>query len=153
MKRFLNELKLRNRTLYYFGWVNLLGIAICFVLLQVDDTTIMGINAWMKPIKFLFSIAIYSWTMGWLLYYLNEPKKVKSFNLMVLIVFIFEMSYILIQAGRGQKSHFNFSSSTTITLYGLMGFAITVLVLWTGYFAVLFFSRRYRQCQQSGLIL
>ena len=57
--------------------------------MQVDDTTIMGINAWIKPIKFLISVAIYSWTMGWLLYYLNEPQKVKRFNLMVLIVFIF----------------------------------------------------------------
>ena len=109
--------------------------------MQVDDTTIMGINAWIKPIKFLISVAIYSWTMGWLLYYLNEPQKVKRFNLMVLIVFIFENGYILFQAARGQKSHFNFSSPATAIMYSLMGLAITLLVLWTGYFTILFFRR------------
>ena len=151
MKRFLNELKLRNRTLYYFGWINLLGIVVCLILQLADDTTIMGINAWIKPIKFLISIAIYCWTMGWLLYYLNEPQKVKRFNLMVLIVFIFEMGYVLFQAARGQKSHFNFSSPITITMYSLMGLAITVLVLWTGYFAILFFSRKVPGLSKSYL--
>ena len=151
MKRFLNELKLRNQTLYYFGWINLLGVLVCLVLLWVDDTTIMGINAWIKPIKFLLSITIYCWTMGWLLYYLNEPKKVKSFNVMVLIVFIFEMSYILFQAARGQKSHFNFSSPITIALYSLMGLAITVLALWTAYFAILFFWRNMPGLSKSYL--
>ena len=151
MKRFFNELKSRNHTLYYFGWINLLGVLICFVLLLVDDTTIMGINAWIKPIKFLLSITIYCFTMGWLLHYLNEPKKVKSFNVMVLFVFIFEMSYILFQAARGQKSHFNFSSPITIVMYSLMGLAITVLVLWTGYFAILFFWRNITGLSKSYL--
>ena len=151
MKLFLNELKLRNKTLYYFGWVNLLGVVICLVLLQVDDTTIMGINAWIKPIKFLLSITIYCWTMGWLLHYLNEPKKVRSFNIMVLIVFIFEMGYVLFQAAHGQKSHFNFSSPTTIALYSLMGLAITVLVLWTAYFAILFCRRNIPDLSKSYL--
>ncbi|MCY7420760.1 MAG: hypothetical protein LH478_03345 [Chitinophagaceae bacterium] len=151
MKRFLNELKFRNRTLYFFGWCNLITVIVCFILVQVDDTTMMGINAWIKPIKFLISVAIYSWTMGWLLYYLNEPQKVKRFNLMVLIVFVFENGYILFQAARGQKSHFNFSSPITITLYSLMGLAITVLVLWTGYFAILFFKRKVPGLSKSYL--
>lgn len=119
--------------------------------MQVDDTTIMGINAWIKPIKFLISVAIYSWTMGWLLYYLNEPQKVKRFNLMVLIVFIFENGYILFQAARGQKSHFNFSSPTTAIMYSLMGLAITLLVLWTGYFTILFFRRNLAGLSKSYL--
>lgn len=151
MNGFLNELKFRNKTLYYFGWMNVLGFLICLMLAQVDHTTIMGINAWIKPIKFLISIAIYCWTMGWLLYYLNEPQKVKRFNLMVLIVFIFEMGYILFQAARGQKSHFNFSSPTTITMYSMMGIAITVLVIWTGYFAILFFRRNFPELSKSYL--
>ena len=151
MQHFLNELKFRNLSLYYYGWINLLGILICFCLQLIDDTTIMGINAWIKPMKFFISITFYCWSMGWLLHYLKEPQKVKRFNLMVLIVFTFETVYILFQAARGQKSHFNLSSPFTAIMYSLMGLAITVLVIWTAYFAILFFRRNVAGLSKSYL--
>ncbi|HEX8333961.1 MAG TPA: hypothetical protein VF622_15180 [Segetibacter sp.] len=146
---FIPELKTRNKTLYYFGWINILGAIACLILMQVDNTTVLGINAWIKPLKFFLSITIYSWTMGWFLHYLHEPKKVKYFNAMVLIVLIFEQAYVVFRAARGEKSHFNFSSTQAIILYSLMGVAITVLVVWTGYFAYLFFKRSFPQLPQS----
>lgn len=149
MQTFLTELRNRNRTLYYFGLVNLVGALLCLIIMRVDQTQVMNINAWIKPMKFFLSITIYSWTMGWLLYYLNDDRKVRRFNYMVLIVLIFEQAYVVIQAARGQKSHFNFSSPTTILLYSLMGVAITVLVIWTAYFAVLFFRRSFPKLPPS----
>jgi hypothetical protein len=151
MKYTLLELKKRNEFLYYFGWVNFTGALLCIPFMWIDNTMILGINAWIKPMKFFLSIGIYCWTMGWLLFYLNAPGKIKPFNYMVLVVFVFEQSYICFQAATGQKSHFNFSSASTILLYSLMGLAITILVVWTAYFAFLFFRKKFPQLTGSYL--
>ena len=142
MNNFLTTLKKRNRTLYLFGWICLASAGVCLLISQLDQTMVLGISAWIKPAKFFMSSAIFCWSMGWLLYYLNEASKVRRFNIMVVVVLVFELGYIVFQAARGQKSHFNFSSTPTIVLYSLMGVAITLMVLWTGYFAFLFFRRK-----------
>jgi hypothetical protein len=149
MYTFIPELKTRNKTLYYFGWVNIFGAIACLLLMLFDDTTVLGINAWIKPLKFFLSITIYCWTMGWFLYYLNEPKKVRYFNIMVLAVLIFEQAYVVYRAARGEQSHFNYSSAQAIILYSLMGVAITILVIWTGYFTYLFFRRSFPELSAS----
>jgi hypothetical protein len=149
INNFIPEIKKRNIILYYFGWINIFGALACLILLQVDDTKVLGINAWIKPLKFFLSITIYSWTMGWFLHYLNEPKKVRHFNVMVLIVLIFEQAYVVFRAARGEQSHFNYSSVQAIFLYSLMGVAITIMVIWTGYFTYLFFKRSFSELPGS----
>ena len=39
-----------------------------------DSRLVMGINVWIKPIKFAASITIYVWTIAWLLEYLCLPN-------------------------------------------------------------------------------
>jgi hypothetical protein len=57
------------------------------------------------------------------------------------IVFLgFEIAYIMLQAGRGQLSHFNQSTPVYAVLFQLMGFAAALVTLWTGYIGVLFFQ-------------
>jgi hypothetical protein len=143
MNRFFRELNHRNRALYYFGWVNLLGAVFCLLMTQLNDTTVLGISAWIKPTKFFLSTTVFVWTVGWLLYYLNEPRKVALYNKMVILVFLFENGYILYRASRGELSHFNYSSGFTMIMFQLMGIAISVMTLWTGYFGVLFFRRDF----------
>jgi hypothetical protein len=143
MKRFFIELKLRNRALYYFGWLNLLGAVGCILLTQLDNTVILGISAWIKPAKFFLSTTVFVWTVGWLLYYLQEPRKIALYNKMVIAVFIFENGYILYRAANGELSHFNNSSAFTVAMFQLMGIAISAMTLWTGYFAWLFFRRNF----------
>ena len=53
--KFLSELKRRNRILYIFGWLCWLGAFVCIVLSGRDDTQILNINAWIKPLKFFLS--------------------------------------------------------------------------------------------------
>lgn len=101
----------------------------------------MGINAWIKPTKFFLSVWIFSWTMGWLLYYLQYAKKIRVYSWMVVIVMTFELAVIAWQAGNGRLSHFNVSTSLYGALFTAMGVAISVLTLWTGYMAYLFFRQ------------
>lgn len=138
----IKEAKRRNPTLFYYGILNVIAAIICIILIQTTTTTVNNINAFIKPFKFFISIAIFCFTVGWMFYYLNDPKKVKAFNIMAVIVFTYETFVITWQAANGRLSHFN----TTTPLYGLlftfMGIAIMVLTLWTAYFGYLFFKKK-----------
>ena len=115
---------------------------ICIVLIFFNNTVVLGINAWIKPAKFLLSSWILAWTMGWYLYYLEAPGKSLYYSVMVVIVMAFELFVITWQAANGRLSHFNTSSSFYLTLYNAMGVAIVILVLWTVYITILFFRKK-----------
>ncbi len=139
---FFSELKKRNRLLFWFGLVNMIAGVACLVLTQADDTTILGINAWIKPMKFYFSIWFMSWTMGWLLYHLQQQKKVRIYSRAVVITMIIEMIAITAQSARGTTSHFNISSSLNRILFNMMGISILVFTIWTIYICYLFFRQK-----------
>ena len=143
MPRFLRELKQRNALLYYFGWVNLIGLFLCVAMMQVNDIQVLGINAWIKPAKFFLSTTIFCWTMGWFLAYLDEERRARIYSWMVIGVFSFENLYIAIRAQRGEMSHFNVSSAFSSAMFTMMGVAITVMTIWTGYIGWLFWKRRF----------
>lgn len=145
MPRFLRELKQRNPLLYYFGWVNLIGVFICVALMQINDTQVLGINAWIKPTKFLLSTTIFCWTMGWFLFYLSEERRTSIYSWMVIAVLSFENIYIGFRAQRGEMSHFNISSAFGSVMFSLMGVAITILTIWTAYIGWLFWKRAFPQ--------
>ena len=100
----------------------------------------MGANAWVKPLKFFLSIAIFLWSMGYYMLYLPNYKAVKAYSVMAVGVFIFEQTVVMAQAGRGQLSHFNISTPLNSLLFSFMGIAITVLAVWTAVMAVYFFK-------------
>jgi hypothetical protein len=142
MISFIRNLYARNPILYIFGWLCLVGAMIGIVMIFFDNTLVLGINAWIKPVKFLLSIWIFSWTMGWFLYYLQAPGKSLYYSFMVVIVMAFELFVIIWQAANGRLSHFNISSPLYMNLYNAMGIAIGILTIWTAYIAVLFFVKK-----------
>jgi hypothetical protein len=143
MIEFLSELKKRNAILFRFGWLCLLGVLVCMILYQRDTGFfVAGVNAWLKPLKFFFSVAIFSWTIAWYLHYLGKPGKTKAYTWMVVIVMSFELFVITWQAANGRLSHFNISTALYAALFNAMGIAITVLTAWTAYIAYLFFKNK-----------
>src|SRR5687768_5969352 len=97
MENFFVELHRRNPLLSAFGWICLIGGLICAVMTQFTDTIVLGINAFIKPMKFFFSICIFCWTIAWYLFYLQMPRRVKSYSVMVVVVFIVELAIIVWQ--------------------------------------------------------
>lgn len=120
------SLKNRNKLLFYFGWINLIAFVACLLLYFVDDTLVTGINAWVKPMKFTLSITIYSWTFGWLLHYLKSKAMASVISWFVVITMLVENVIIIIQAARGEISHYNISSALNGMLFGLMGVFIGI---------------------------
>jgi hypothetical protein len=139
---FINELRRRNPVLFWYGLLNFIAAVICIILWLTTTITVNGINAFIKPLKFYISIGIFCWTLGWVMYYLHMPSKVRAYNIMALIVFTFESYVITWQAANGRLSHFNVSTAFYGLLFQLMGIAIVTLTLWTGYIGYLFFKRR-----------
>ena len=139
---FINELKRRNTLLFWYGILNVIAAIICMVLWQKTNITVNGINAFIKPLKFFTSIAIFVWTVGWLFYYLEMPSKVRAYNLMAVIVFSFESFVITWHASNGRMSHFNTSNALYSSLFSLMGIAIVLLTVWTGYMGYFFFKKK-----------
>jgi hypothetical protein len=139
MQIFIQELKSRNETLFYFGLICLLFSVLFFFFFKTSQTQVFNVSAWYKPFKFAFSTFLYAWAMAWYCAYL--PKfNIELFNWSIIILLGFEIVYIAIQAYRGQLSHFNVSSSFYASMYSLMAFAATAVTIYTAYVGILFFK-------------
>ena len=67
---FIQNLKERNETLFYFGLVCLFFSFFFLILTKVTNTQVFGVNAWYKPFKFAFSTFTFVWAMSWYCFYL-----------------------------------------------------------------------------------
>src|SRR4051812_40261097 len=80
------------------------AIAVLAVLgLAVDDRTIAGAPAWLKPLKFAVSIAIYTTTIAWMLSLLAERRRRAGWwiGTTIATTMVLEMVAIVGQAARG----------------------------------------------------
>jgi hypothetical protein len=141
---FLLELKTRNPELFWFGLICLILALVLGVLSKVIPTQFLGISAFYKPIKFCLSTTFFAWSMAWFCFYLPNFN-VKFFNWSTIILLGFEIVYILVQATKGQASHFNLSTPFYAFMYSLMALAASLVSIYTGYIAYLFFKEPLAQ--------
>jgi hypothetical protein len=160
MTRALRELYESNPVLAVIGWIHWILTAVLLVAVAFDSRTILGINPWIKPIKFSVSIAIYVWTLAWFLRYLSGRRRaVRIISWGVAITMLAEITGITLQSVRGVPSHFNVATPLDAAIFSSMGAMIgvnTVLVIWV---CVLFFVDQpelplaYLWCIRFGLFL
>ncbi|WP_332368592.1 hypothetical protein [Spirosoma telluris] len=139
MTSILTNLHDRNAVLYQLGWFSISGTLVCGVLALATQGQVLGINAFIKPMKFFGSTAILAWTMAWFVILLPQQRSVQLYAWVMVTVFVFELGVISWQASRGKLSHFNIASPSDGLLFSLMGLAITVFTGWTAYIGYLFF--------------
>lgn len=139
---FFKELARRNPVLYYFGWIYFLGGLWCIIMTQASDTVVLGINAWIKPMKFFFSIWIFCWSMAWFMEHLNNRRVVRIYTWAVVVVMIIEQVIITWQAANGRLSHFNITTVFHRSLFIVMGIAIATLTVWTGVIGYHFYKQK-----------
>jgi len=121
-----------------------LGFTVLFFILAVisifDATQILGINRWIKPMKFASSIAIFLLTVA---VFLSFVRGYESSKLIVawtmILTMIGEMIVIVLQATRGTTSHFNTATGLDGALFGLMGTLIALNTLAAIYLLFLYF--------------
>lgn len=136
---FIQQLKHRNDTLFYYGLLCLFLSIVFIILTKYSTTQVFNVSAWYKPFKFAFSTFLFAWAMAWYCYYLPNFN-ISIFNWSVVILLGFEIFYIALQASKGQLSHYNISTPIYSALYSLMALAATAVTLYTAYIGILFFK-------------
>ncbi|MBM3429144.1 MAG: hypothetical protein FJX95_10220 [Bacteroidetes bacterium] len=144
MIAFIQQLKEKNETLFYFSLVCFLLSILFFAFTKFTTTQVYGVNAWYKPLKFALSTCTYAWAMAWYCAYLPEFN-IKLFNVSVIVLLGFEIVYIALQAAKGQLSHYNTSTPMHAALFSMMAIAATLVTLYTAYVCMLFFSGNFDQ--------
>lgn len=136
---FIENVKERNETLFNFG-LTCLFLSLLFIFLsRTTSTEVLGVNAYIKPLKFSLSTFLYSWTMAWFLGYLPTFNST-VFNWIIIITLGFEIFYIALQASKGEISHYNISTPTKSLLFSIMAIMATIATLATAYITILFFD-------------
>jgi hypothetical protein len=137
----IKQLFEKQRPLMTAGVVAVVCLAVLAVMSLFDSTAILGVNRWIKPMKFFASIAIFTWTTAVYLSFLETYKKTGRFiSWSVLLVFTVEMIIILAQAARGTTSHFNTKTALDGILFSVMGLAIAFNTLLAVYLLYLYFK-------------
>lgn len=139
---FIQQLKHRNETLFYYGLICLVFAVLFLILTKTTNTQVYNVNAWYKPFKFAFSTFLFAWAMAWYCYYL-PTFNINLFNWTVIVLLGFEIFYIAFQASKGQLSHYNLSTPMYSVLYSLMAMAATAVTLYTAYVGFLFFKYNF----------
>ena len=124
---FLDELYRRSKVLTVTGWIHLAMLAGMFAVSFFDSRLVMGINPWIKPIKFAISITIYVWTVAWLLEYLRVAswtQRIITWG--ISISMLTEIVCITAQAARGTTSHYNVNTSLDAAIFSIMGSMIAL---------------------------
>lgn len=138
MTTIFSDIFQRNYILAWAGTLNLAGFAAAFILSFIDERTITGVNAWLKPMKFFLSVAIYLFTMAYILSYL--PQNLKWLSWTITILMTLETTLISMQAARGVTSHFNETTAFNGLVFSVMGISIFINTLLCTYILVLYFT-------------
>lgn len=145
MKTLFARIRNISPAFYYCGLAHFTLFMLMFIIAQFDHRQLMGINLWIKPMKFALSIAIYSLTWPLLLQYLPFERAKKRFINFSVFALSFEMVCIATQAARGQLSHYNIAGLYNNLVFGLMGVVIASQTLFALYMGFLFFKVKAAQ--------
>ena len=148
-----------NRPLTIAGLAMLLTLAGTLVGLLFDPRVITGASAWLKPAKFAISISIYSFTLIWLLGFVQgRPRLVRLVANVTTVALVVEMVLIALQAVRGTTSHFNVATPLDSAIFSTMGMFIIAAWMMNMLAAVLLIRQRlpdpaYAWALRLGLLL
>jgi hypothetical protein len=135
------ELFEKQRALIIAGAISLLCFAVLAIISPFDSTEILGINRWIKPMKFFASISIFVWTTAVYLYFLKGyEKQARHISRAMIIIFTIEMIIIVTQAARGTTSHFNNKAPLDGMLFSIMGLSIVLNTALAAYLLYLYFK-------------
>ncbi|MEX2114714.1 MAG: hypothetical protein WD845_16095 [Pirellulales bacterium] len=139
MLRLAAEIDRRDRVLSRVGWLHVALLIAMLAAAAFDTRQALGINIWIKPSKFAASIAIYVWTLAWLMEYVRGPSWAKGLiRWGVAVAMVVEILCIAGQSLRGTTSHFNQATALDTAAFAVMGAMIVFNTLLEGLVLILF---------------
>src|SRR5262245_14746291 len=132
-----------NWSLTLLGLTMLALLLVSLTGLALDPRTITGAPAWLKPMKFAISIALYSFTLLWLLTFVRgHSRLVWVVSVVTTFSFLVETVIVTVQVVRGVASHFNISTPLDGMLFNLMGGFVILIWLMNLLAAILLIVQR-----------
>ncbi len=127
----VRDLFRREPLLAWFGLILVGAMLPVAAAAFVDARLFNGVNVWVKPLKFLASLALFALTMAWLARDVAPAfargRAMAAMRWTLVLTTTFEMAYIAWKAGQGEASHFNVGDPFHAAMYQAMGIAAVVL--------------------------
>ena len=121
--------------LTWSGVAVMVALAIPSVLaLMMDERELLGVNVWVKPLKFELSFALHMATVALVLRLLPgallDRSTFRATVLVGVLSSVLETLYIALQSARGRESHFNVQTPLESALYyaGMGTGAVAIVV-------------------------
>lgn len=131
------ELWQKQRALIAAGFGFLALLIVLGIISLFDSQQILGINRWIKPMKFASSIAIFLFTLAIYLNFLRGYERASRIIAAgATAMLVGEIILIVMQAARGTTSHFNVKTVFDNIVFSLMGLMIlinTLLIIYLTY--------------------
>ncbi len=135
LQRFWSQFQPMQSGIALSLWWQVGLLAISLAAYPFDRRLIMGVNPWLKPIRFETSVAIFLLTIGLLLAHLGQAYAATSAARVwreaasltgwtIGIAMIFENTLIAIQSARGLRSHMNYATALDTGIFGVMALFI-----------------------------
>ncbi|WP_411823867.1 hypothetical protein [Leptospira sp. 'Mane'] len=122
-----NLLSKGKNPLYANGMLMGFALVVLLPLYFIDERMILSVPAWTKPIKFTISVALYSFTLIWILQISGlREKYTNRLSWVLTVTSLIEIICIYLQSGRGIDSHFNISTPFNGFIFSLMGISIGI---------------------------
>ena len=127
------ELRRRQPALATMALLFALAMLPCLIAMAVDPRTVNDISVWIKPTKFLLSLAVYYATLAWCFGFLPAAAQQTRAGRFVIVVPLvaggLEMAWLLAAAVMGVPAHFNRASVAWAVAYGAAGVGAVLLLV------------------------
>ena len=119
------ELRHRDPLLFWTGAFMLLMLLVVTLISISDTRQILGLNPWIKPMKFMTSITIFLWTVAWFMPETeNKPRARAVVSWTIALAMLVEIFCIIMQSVRGVTSHFNHATAFDDAIFSIMGMGV-----------------------------
>ena len=119
-----------NRGLLFGAWWNAALLLASMAAMLVDRRVILGLNPWIKPMKFEISLIVYSLTLALLFSILGEGgqwlRQRRRMSWGIGVAAAVEITLISLQSARGVASHMNYTSAFNGLVFAVMGVFIAI---------------------------
>ena len=140
IKELSSDLWRKQKPLMLTGFGFIVLLLVLAALSLFDTQQILGINRWIKPMKFAIATAVFLWTVAVFLYCLRGfEKSSRIISWGVIAMMVGEIILVVMQAARGTTSHFNNKTLFDGAVFSAMGLMILVNTALIIYLTYLYF--------------
>jgi hypothetical protein len=147
----LSELRHRDALLFWTGAFMLLLLLLATLISISDTRQILGLNPWIKPMKFMTSITIFLWSVAWYMPHTQPRRGARAVvRWTIATAMVVEILAIVLQSARGTTSHFNHATAFDDMIFSIMGMGVAFNTLAMALF--LWIVRRDTPPSRAGYI-